>query len=80
VPDYVASAGGVINAVSIELHHVGADEAHARVRAIEDAVEDLLDTAQRRGQTPAHTASELATRRRSRSAQHTERAQTVMKT
>jgi leucine dehydrogenase len=63
VPDYVASAGGVINAISTELHHVSADEAHARVRAIEDTVEDLLDTAQHRGQTPAQAASDVAMRR-----------------
>ncbi|MER5214246.1 GNAT family N-acetyltransferase [Streptomyces sp. NPDC002838] len=63
VPDYVASAGGVINAISTELHRVSADEARARVRAIEDTVDDLLDTAQRHGQTPAQAASELARRR-----------------
>ncbi|MBB5926488.1 Glu/Leu/Phe/Val dehydrogenase [Streptomyces echinatus] len=63
VPDHVASSGGVINAISTELHHVSADEAHARVRAIEDTVDDLLDTAQRCGQTPAQAASELAMRR-----------------
>ncbi|MEU1101692.1 Glu/Leu/Phe/Val dehydrogenase dimerization domain-containing protein [Streptomyces tibetensis] len=63
VPDYVASAGGVINAISTELHRVSADEARARVRAIEDTVDDLLDTAQRCGQTPAQAASELARRR-----------------
>ncbi|UOB07698.1 hypothetical protein MQE23_00760 [Streptomyces sp. HP-A2021] len=51
LPDYVAGAGGVINAVSTELHRVSADEARARVRAIEDTVDDLLDTAQRHGQT-----------------------------
>jgi glutamate dehydrogenase/leucine dehydrogenase/SAM-dependent methyltransferase len=63
VPDYVASAGGVIDAVSTELHRVSADEARARVRAIEDTVDALLDTAQRHGQTPAQAASELARRR-----------------
>ncbi|WP_051865958.1 Glu/Leu/Phe/Val dehydrogenase dimerization domain-containing protein [Streptomyces griseus] len=63
VPDYVASAGGVINAVSIELHHVSAGEARARVRAIEETVDDLLDTAQRHGQNPAQAASELVRRR-----------------
>jgi leucine dehydrogenase len=60
VPDHVASAGGVINAISTELHGVSADEARARVRAIEDTVDDLLDTAQRHGQTPAQAANELA--------------------
>ncbi|MFI5689896.1 Glu/Leu/Phe/Val dehydrogenase dimerization domain-containing protein [Streptomyces sp. NPDC051636] len=63
VPDFVAGAGGVIHAISTELHHVGADDARARVDAIEDTVSDLLDTAQRRGQTPAQAASELARRR-----------------
>ncbi|MEU2717978.1 GNAT family N-acetyltransferase [Streptomyces sp. NPDC007205] len=63
VPDYVASAGGVINAVSAELHGVSADEARARVRAVEDTVDDLLETARRRGQAPAQAASELAMRR-----------------
>lgn len=63
VPDFVASAGGVINAISTELHRVSAEEARARVDAIEDTVDDLLDTSQRRGQTPAGAASELARRR-----------------
>lgn len=68
VPDYVASAGGVINAISTELHRVSADDARARVRAIEDTVDDLLDTARRRGQSPAQAASELARRRLSAAA------------
>ncbi|MFI9252004.1 Glu/Leu/Phe/Val dehydrogenase dimerization domain-containing protein [Streptomyces sp. NPDC053069] len=63
VPDYVAGAGGVINAISTELHRLGADEAHARVRAIGDTVEALLDTAQSHGRTPAQAAEELAMRR-----------------
>jgi leucine dehydrogenase len=63
VPDYVASAGGVINAVSIEVHRVSADEARARVSAIEDTVDDLLNTARRHGQTLAQAASDLARRR-----------------
>ncbi|KAB2970858.1 Glu/Leu/Phe/Val dehydrogenase [Streptomyces sp. SS1-1] len=63
VPDYVASAGGVIHAVSTELHHAGADEARTRVLAIENTVHDLLDTARRRGQTPAQAADALATDR-----------------
>ncbi|MFD5234033.1 GNAT family N-acetyltransferase [Streptomyces qaidamensis] len=63
VPDHVVGAGGVINAISTELHHVSADDARARVHAIADTVDDLLDTAQRRGRTPAQAASELARRR-----------------
>ncbi|MFF0308614.1 Glu/Leu/Phe/Val dehydrogenase dimerization domain-containing protein [Streptosporangium sp. NPDC004379] len=60
VPDFVAGAGGVINAVSTELHHVSAEEARARVDAIEDTVGDLLDTAERHGRTPAQAAWDLA--------------------
>ncbi|WBO68518.1 Glu/Leu/Phe/Val dehydrogenase dimerization domain-containing protein [Streptomyces camelliae] len=63
VPDYVASAGGVIHAVSVELHRLTADEARARVDAIERTVDDLLDTARSRGQSPAQAAGELARRR-----------------
>ncbi|MEV3854610.1 hypothetical protein AB0J38_09825 [Streptomyces sp. NPDC050095] len=63
VPDYVASAGGVINAVSTEVHGLGADEARARVLAVEDTVGDLLDTARRSGRTPAQAAGELARHR-----------------
>ncbi|MGV9563838.1 GNAT family N-acetyltransferase [Streptomyces sp. NPDC003480] len=63
VPDFVAGAGGVIHAISTELHHIGADDARARVDAIEDTVDNLLDTAKRRGLTPAQAASELARRR-----------------
>ncbi|MEU6665953.1 Glu/Leu/Phe/Val dehydrogenase dimerization domain-containing protein [Streptomyces sp. NPDC046727] len=63
VPDYVASAGGVIHAISAELHRLPAAEARARVDAIEDTVTDLLRTAESRGQTPAQAADELARRR-----------------
>ncbi|MDH6223789.1 Glu/Leu/Phe/Val dehydrogenase family protein [Streptomyces sp. MJP52] len=63
VPDHVVSAGGVINAVSTELHRVGADRAQARVLAIGTTVDELLDTAHRHGRTPARAAEELALRR-----------------
>ncbi|MEU4890964.1 Glu/Leu/Phe/Val dehydrogenase dimerization domain-containing protein [Streptomyces sp. NPDC044780] len=63
VPDFVAGAGGVIHAISTELHHVGADDARARVDAIEETVDHLLDTAQRHGRTPAQAAGELARQR-----------------
>jgi leucine dehydrogenase len=63
VPDYVASAGGVINAVSAELHHADAKEARTRVLAIEDTVGALLDAAERDGRTPAKAADELARHR-----------------
>ncbi|QTD96118.1 Glu/Leu/Phe/Val dehydrogenase family protein [Streptomyces cyanogenus] len=63
VPDYVASAGGVVHAVSTELHHLAPDEVRARVDAIEHTVTGLLDTAESRGRTPAQAATELARRR-----------------
>lgn len=63
VPDFVAGAGGVINAISTELHRVGPEEARARVLAIEQTVTDLIDTAEREGVTPARAADETARRR-----------------
>ncbi|MER6736305.1 Glu/Leu/Phe/Val dehydrogenase family protein [Streptomyces puniciscabiei] len=63
VPDYVAGAGGVVHAVSAELHRVGPDDARTRVLAIERTVGELLDTAEREGVTPARAAAETARRR-----------------
>ncbi|MER5293279.1 Glu/Leu/Phe/Val dehydrogenase dimerization domain-containing protein [Streptomyces pharetrae] len=60
VPDYVASAGGVVNAVSVEVHGLGAEQARVRVDAIEGTVDALLDTAVRLARTPARAAEELA--------------------
>jgi leucine dehydrogenase len=67
VPDYVASAGGVIYALTVELHHGTPEDALTRVQAIEDTVTDLLATAQRTGTTLAQAAHEL-TRLRLRAA------------
>lgn len=62
VPDYVASAGGVVYALSVELHHETPGSALARVRAIGDTVGELLDTAEKTGTAPAHAADEMASR------------------
>lgn len=62
VPDYVAGAGGVIHALTVELHHGTAEEALKRVLAIEETVVDLLAAAERAGTTPARAAAELAWR------------------
>ncbi len=62
-PDYVVGAGGVIYALSVELHDEAAGSALARVQAIGDTVGLLLDTAQRTGADPAQAALELAGRR-----------------
>jgi len=59
VPDYVASAGGVVYALTVELHHGTAEEALVRVQAIETTVTELLATARRTGTTPAQAAHEL---------------------
>lgn len=63
VPDYVASAGGVIYALSVELHQEAPDKAQDRVRGIEHTVGEILDAAERGGMTPADAALELAARR-----------------
>ncbi|MEV5828854.1 Glu/Leu/Phe/Val dehydrogenase dimerization domain-containing protein [Spirillospora sp. NPDC052242] len=60
VPDHVVSAGGVINAITTELHLRGAAEARARVAAIGDTVADLLAAADRLGRTPARVAADMA--------------------
>ncbi|MCG5213494.1 Glu/Leu/Phe/Val dehydrogenase dimerization domain-containing protein [Streptosporangium soli] len=60
VPDYVVSAGGVVNALARELRHETPDEAREHVEAIEHTVADLLDTAEHRQTTPAQAAMELA--------------------
>ena len=59
VPDYIASAGGVIKAVSIELEACAEDEALQRVLGIQDTVAGLLLSAESRGVTLAAVAEEL---------------------
>ncbi|GAA2904014.1 amino acid dehydrogenase [Streptosporangium fragile] len=63
IPDYVASAGGAINAITTELYEFGADQARARVNAIEGTVTALLETADDLGVTPDQAAHEMAQRR-----------------
>jgi glutamate dehydrogenase/leucine dehydrogenase len=63
VPDYVASAGGVIYALSVELRHETHASALARVLAIEQTAVEILDVSQRTGRTPAHAAQELVRHR-----------------
>ncbi|SNS23659.1 leucine dehydrogenase [Streptosporangium subroseum] len=75
VPDYVVGAGGVIYALTTELHRGTADDALTRVRAIEGTVSDLLHTAERLGTTPAQAALELTQARlRSASTSHAQRS------
>ncbi|GAA2197957.1 Glu/Leu/Phe/Val dehydrogenase dimerization domain-containing protein [Streptomyces bangladeshensis] len=63
VPDYVASAGGVVHAVSVEVHRLSAEEARARVDAIEHTVTDLLTTADAQDLSPAQAATALVRQR-----------------
>lgn len=60
VPDHVASAGGVIYALNVELHHQTHASAVARVEAIEHTVIEILDMT---GCAPAHAAEEMVRRR-----------------
>jgi glutamate dehydrogenase/leucine dehydrogenase/pimeloyl-ACP methyl ester carboxylesterase len=59
IPDHVVSAGGVINALSVELHHATPAQARTRVEAIENTVAGLLTT----GTTPNQAAHDLARQR-----------------
>jgi leucine dehydrogenase len=59
VPDYVASAGGVIYALGVELGHLTQASALARVQAIEQTVLQILDVSEQLGKTPADSAQEL---------------------
>ncbi|GAA1268090.1 amino acid dehydrogenase [Sphaerisporangium rubeum] len=63
IPDYVVSAGGVINAITTELHHLDATQSSTRVNAIETIVTDLLTTAATQDTTPAQAGHDLAQRR-----------------
>ncbi|WIY06733.1 Glu/Leu/Phe/Val dehydrogenase dimerization domain-containing protein [Amycolatopsis mongoliensis] len=63
VPDYVASAGGILYTLSREAEGLDHDAALARVETIERTVEDLLKAAQANATTPLHEAAALAGRR-----------------
>jgi leucine dehydrogenase len=64
VPDFVASAGGIIN-ISLELEPEGysAERADARVRAVGDTLRTVLDQAEATGVTPLAAALELGRQR-----------------
>lgn len=62
-PDFVVSAGGVIHATAVELHHESAEQATARVLAIGDTLARILESAAQTGVTPAAAALDLARQR-----------------
>lgn len=62
-PDFVVSAGGVIHATAVELHHETTEQAAHRVLGIGDTLAHVLQTARHTGATPAATARDLARHR-----------------
>ncbi|RZQ64407.1 Glu/Leu/Phe/Val dehydrogenase dimerization domain-containing protein [Amycolatopsis suaedae] len=63
VPDFVASAGGVVYTLSREFDGLDHDAATRRVEGIGDTVTTLLASARASGDTPLHEAMALARRR-----------------
>jgi leucine dehydrogenase len=68
VPDFVTSAGGVIYVLSREVGGLDHEAAAARVEAIEETVNRVLDAARTGGTTPLHESMALAQRRLSAAA------------
>ncbi|PRY34547.1 Glu/Leu/Phe/Val dehydrogenase dimerization domain-containing protein [Umezawaea tangerina] len=63
VPDYVASAGGIVYTLGREFDGLSHDAAIERVKTIGATVEQILTAAAEAGTTPLHEATELAARR-----------------
>ncbi|WP_433830238.1 Glu/Leu/Phe/Val dehydrogenase dimerization domain-containing protein [Actinoplanes sp. CA-015351] len=59
-PDFVVSAGGIIHATAVELHHETSEQAGARVEAIAGTLTEILRTT---GSTPLAAARAKARRR-----------------
>ncbi|MGS2619641.1 Glu/Leu/Phe/Val dehydrogenase dimerization domain-containing protein [Micromonospora sp. LZ34] len=62
-PDIVVSAGGIIHATAVELHHETSAQATVRVRGIADTLAGILRTARVTGSTPAGAARSWARQR-----------------
>ena len=62
-PDIVVSAGGIIHATAVELHHETSAQATTRVRGIADTLTDILRTARAATSTPAAAARSRAEQR-----------------
>lgn len=62
-PDIVVSAGGIIYATAVELHHETSARATARVQSIADTLTGILDAAHAAGSTPAAAAQHRADER-----------------
>ncbi|GLH98607.1 Glu/Leu/Phe/Val dehydrogenase dimerization domain-containing protein [Phytohabitans aurantiacus] len=62
-PDVVVSAGGIIHATAVELHHETSAQAAVRLRGIASTLTDILHTARATGSTPADAARSWARQR-----------------
>jgi glutamate dehydrogenase/leucine dehydrogenase len=62
-PDIVVSAGGIIHATAVELHHETSAQATTRVRGIADTLTNILRTARAATSTPAAAARYRAEQR-----------------
>ena len=62
-PDTIVSAGGIIYATAVELHHEPTALATTRVTGIADTLTDILRAARESGVTPNHAAHERAEQR-----------------
>jgi glutamate dehydrogenase/leucine dehydrogenase len=62
-PELVVSAGGVIRATAVELHHETPEQAAARVLGIGDTLARILRNAAHAGVTPAAAAQDVARQR-----------------
>jgi leucine dehydrogenase len=62
-PDFIVSAGGIIHATAVELHHETTAQATTRIAGIADTLTDVLHTARRSGVTPAAAARQHARQR-----------------
>ncbi|MGO4649931.1 Glu/Leu/Phe/Val dehydrogenase dimerization domain-containing protein [Nocardia sp. 2YAB30] len=63
IPDYVASAGGIVYALSRESENQSHDAAQERVEGIGDTVSHILDLAHSTGLTPMQAALQIAEHR-----------------
>lgn len=62
-PDFIVSAGGIIHATAVELHHETSMQARTRVAGIADTLTEVLRTASRSGITPESAARQRARQR-----------------
>ncbi|MFF5082588.1 Glu/Leu/Phe/Val dehydrogenase dimerization domain-containing protein [Actinoplanes sp. NPDC000266] len=68
-PDFIVSAGGVLRATAVELHHETPAQVTARLNGIATTLAGVFATAEREGVTPASAAAAEAERRISRHAE-----------